>query len=255
MAKASLVELFVAALGGGFTVKLLDIAYTEFRQRRSQAETATTFVNRHLEPLLKSADELTGKLRAATENDFAEIYGKNEEVVLDKELSSLFFLFGMFWAQIEKIRKDGMSVVMAKDPRGAVLQTFLDCLESRRVRILDRITQRAIGEVCIRDDNVLSFVEFVSEIERNPEFKKWIDPLSKFLSRTNHTAERQTLLQYGVVVHALIDTLDKPHLVTRERPSWPNKLTKRSWRSLNYRVFGVYLKSVSNKQKYLGPPK
>lgn len=255
MANQSWIQLFIAALGGGFTVKILDIAYSEFRQRRSQTETATAFVDTHLEPLLKSADELTGKLRAAAERDFKGIYNKSLEEKFDNEFVGLVFLFGMFWAQIERIRKDGMSVAMAKDRRGALLQQFIDCLESRRVRILDRITQRAAGEICINNGTVLTFVEFMAEFESNTDFKKWISPLSKFLSRTNHTYERQRLLQYGAVIHALIDTLDAKHLVTRERPSWPNKLSKRSWRSLNYRVFGVYLKDVSNKQKYLGPPK
>jgi len=57
------------------------------------------------------------------------------------------------------------------------------------------------------------------------------------------------------VIHALIDSLDPHHSVTRERPSWPDKLSVRSWRDLDYRVFGVYLKFVSNRRKYLGPPK
>jgi hypothetical protein len=80
-------------------------------------------------------------------------------------------------------------------------------------------------------------------------------PLARFLSRTQHTTERQRLLQYGTVVHALIDTLDPEHLVTRNRPSMANKLSKRSWAALNYRVFRVYLEFVRNRQRYIKPPK
>jgi len=100
-----------------------------------------------------------------------------------------------------------------------------------------------------------TFIEFVDAFEIDAATRRWIMPIALFLSRTEHTTERQQLLQYGVVVHALIDTLDPDHLVTRERPSMPNKLSKRSWTGLNYRVFGVYLKFVKNRQKYLGPPK
>jgi hypothetical protein len=80
-------------------------------------------------------------------------------------------------------------------------------------------------------------------------------PLATFLSRTEHTTERQRLLQYGIVVHAMIDLLDPTHSITRARPSMPNKLTTKSWRALNYRVFGVYLTFVKDRQKYIGPPR
>ena len=68
---------------------------------------------------------------------------------------------------------------------------------------------------------------------------------------------RQRVLQYGVVVHAFIDTLDPKHRTTRERPAYPNKLTRRTKRDLIGRVFGQYLPKVSRKnvQKYTGIPR
>jgi hypothetical protein len=177
---------------------------------------------------------------------------KIDSSLANHEFSSLLFLFGRFWAQIEIIRQDGMSVAMGRDCRGARLQSFFDCLESRRVRIVDRILQRAVGDVFLKDRKAISFVEFVAAYENDEDTRKWVTPLARFLSRMQHTSERQQLLQYGVVIHALIDSLDSRHLVTRERPSWPDKLSVRSWRDLNYRVFGVYLKFVSNRRKYLG---
>jgi hypothetical protein len=53
----------------------------------------------------------------------------------------------------------------------------------------------------------------------------------------------------------MIDTLDKRHIVTKERPATPNKLNAKSWKELNYRVLGVYLRFVANRLKYIGPPK
>jgi hypothetical protein len=61
------------------------------------------------------------------------------------------------------------------------------------------------------------------------------------------------MLQYFVVLHALIDTLDPQHSITRDRPGTPNKLNKTSKKALNYRVFGVYLKFVTDRAKYIGP--
>ena len=254
-------QLLYAALGGGFVgsaiFKILDIAYQEFVHKRSETRTATEFVDRNLDPLLKAADELTGKLRSLADNDFGLVQraAANERALVNCEFAGLVFLFGRFWAQIEVIRKEGMSVFMAKDQRGERLQRFLDCLELRRVRILDRMQQRAVGEVFLDAVGALSFVEFVKRFENEPDFRNWIMPLAKFLSRTENTTERQRLLQYGAVIHAMIDSLDGAHAVTRDRPSWPNKLTRRSWRDLNYRVFGVYLPFVAGREKYLGPPK
>lgn len=79
-----------------------------------------------------------------------------------------------------------------------------------------------------------------------------VRPLYTLTTRMRHTQERQRLLQYGAVLHALIDTLDPKHHVTGNRPGWPNKLTKNSRRALRFRVFSVYLPFVRTKEKYAG---
>jgi hypothetical protein len=247
-------QLFVAALGGGFTVKLLDIAYQEFRHRKTRNLTAEEFVDQHLGPLLMNSSANCGLL---AEVDFKPVHrvAADEKCLSNHEFAGLLYLFGRFWARIELVRHKGLSVSMGKYKRGAELQHFLDCLESRRVRIVDRILQRAVGEVFVSSDDTVSFVDFVRTFQDDLASRQWIMPLAKFLSRTEHTTDRQRLLQYGTVLHALIDTLDAEHLITRDRPALPNKLSQRSWADLNYRVFGLYLKFVPNKQKYIGPPK
>lgn len=131
----------------------------------------------------------------------------------------------------------------------------MDCLESRGVRIVDRITQRAVGEATLSEENTTKpYITFVATIESDGGVRRWFSPLALVLSRAHHVSERQRLLQYGVVVHAMLDTLDPGHLVTRKRPSYPNKLSRRSWRDLRYRVFGRYLPFVTS-SKYLGPAK
>lgn len=253
-------QLLAAALGGGVTVKVLDIVYQEFRHRSDDARSAARFVNEHLDPVLKAADEIVGKLRALAESDFTELHNLETDPhrLESTDLSGVLYLFGRFWARIEILRREGISIAMGQDERGKQLQSFLDCLESRRVRIVDRISQRAAGEVLIEKGappDTVSFVDFVEAFESEESVRRWLRPLVAILTRVRHTYDRQRLLQYGVVIHALIDTLDPEHLVTHERPSYPNKLTKRSWRDLRYRVFGRYLSFVPDSGKYLGPPK
>ncbi len=255
-------RLLVAAIGGGLTVKLLDIGYQEIRRRSESSEAARKFVDVHLDPLLKAADELVGKLVSLAGEDFRSIRGVEAKVdsIENNDFASLIFLTAKFWANMEIIRREGLSVSIVKDLRGRQLQSFLDCLESRGVRVVDRISQRAAGEWMLTDRKdgpveTLLFIELIRLMESRPEARRWLLPLAHTLSRTRHTSERQKLLRYGIVLHAMIDTLDPDHEVTRNRPSYPNKLSRKSWRDLKYRVFGRYLKFVPSPEKYLGPPK
>jgi hypothetical protein len=228
----SWLQLFAAALGGGVTVKAIDIIYQEVRRRQDTTQTARKFVDEHLDPLLKAADEVVGKLHSLALNDFKTLAGREISLnpVTDNDFGSLLYLVSRFWARIEILKQEGLSVAISKDERGARLQSFFACLESRRVRIVDRISQRAIGELLI---------------------KPAPDYLRNVLGRTANTADRQQLLLYGVVVHAMIDTLDPTHSVTSARPSYPVKLNDRARKDLKYRVFGVYLRFVSDTAKYL----
>lgn len=250
-------RVFIAAVGGGVTVKILDILHKEFTNRRRTSKAAEEFVDEHLDLVLKSADELAGKLRSLAESDFDSLRGVsiNKDDISNHDFGSLIYLFGQFWARIEVVRVDGMSVRFARDPRGANLQKFFDCLESRNIRIISRILQRATGEAFLNAKEVISYLDFIDKYETSSKYRRWIFPIANFLSRTHHTTEKQRLLQYGVVIHSMIDTLDPEHLVTRERPPIPGKLTNRSRKDLKYRVFGVYLKFVPTPEKYYGPPK
>lgn len=235
--------------------------YQEVRRQADRSLSAKRFVDEHLDPLLKAADELVGKLRSLANEDFKSLHhvNPNTDKIENRDFSSLLFLLAKFWANIEIIRHEGLSVALAEDERGQRLQNFMNCMESRKVRIVDRISQRAVGELMLaRYDEGLEtifFIEFMQRIESDPDSRRWIAPVTHILSRMRHTSERQKLLQYGIIVHALIDTLDPTHQVTRDRPSYPNKLSKKTWRDLKYRVFGQYLKFIPEPNKYLGPPK
>lgn len=252
-------ELVTAGFAGGLIVKLLDILYQEFRGRSAHRKSARQFVDENLDPVLKTANELAGKLGSLARDDFEPLRSGPGPHPDNHDYIGLLYLLANFWASIERFRQKGLSVSITQDNRGQIFSNFVDCLESRKVRIVDRISQRAIAEsVLVRvngEIEVSTFIEFVRRFNNCQETAQWLTPVVHVVSRTQHTMERQMLLQYGTIIHAMIDTLDSDHKVTSDRPAYPNKLSKRTWRSLKYRVFGVYLKSVSNPEKYLGPPK
>lgn len=246
-------------MAGGFVVKLLDIGYLEFRSRFERGLEARRFVDENLDPVLKAADELAAKLGALSKSDFMPLRGGYRSHIDNHDFSGLLFMLANFWACVERFRRKGLSVSISQDNRGQTFASFTSCLESRMVRLVDRMSQRAIAEsILIRRDGemeVMAFVDFARKFEDGDDVRRWLNPVVRILTRTQHTSVRQMLLQYGAVLHAMIDTLDPNHRVTRDRPAYTEKLSKRTWRNLKYRVFGVYLTSVANPEKYLGPPK
>lgn len=123
------------------------------------------------------------------------------------------------------------------------------------MRLINRISQRAIGEAALIDGRTMNFVEFVRSYDQDAYVQRWLKPLIDVLSTLGDSRSRQKVLQYSIIIHAMLDTLDEEHVVTRDRPATPNKLNAKSWQDLNYRVFGVYLKFVADRSKYIGPPK
>ena len=247
--------LFTAAFGGGLTVKVFEVVYQEYSTWKTRRTDDTRTIDERLEPLLRAADELVGKLRSLAEQDFTPIHDANVDHLDDTKFASVVYLFVQFWSEIETARFRGLSTSVARSARGKQTQTFLKCLESRRVRLIDRISQRALGEAALTDGRTMNFVEFMKGYDSDPYMKRWLKPHLDVLARARESETLQAILQYAVVVHALIDTLDKGHLVTKNRPATPNKLNAKSWKDLNYRVFGVYLTFVAHRDKYIGPPK
>ena len=166
------------------------------------------------------------------------------------------YLIARLSAQIEILRQQALYVSISEDQRGRWLQQFLVCMESRGVRLIDRISQLAVGETLIADLGTVTirYIDFIKSVETS-DTSRWLTRLVTLLRKATHTTERQHLLQYAVVIHAMIDTLDPSHSVTRDRPAVPGKLTKQTWRNLKYRVFGTYLAFVADVEKYIGRPK
>ncbi len=239
--------------------KLLLPLVIEFQKRREIAVAARAVIQRQLDPLLKAADELQAKLRALAEEDFVE-FCRMPGTELDSaelvNLCSTLYLMAQFWGRLELLRREAFHVELSRNRQGKMLQNFLRCLESKRVRLVDRAWQRAIGDSVIlmngSDFGILSFKSFVEQYETSERLRAWMRPLQEVLFETRYRRTRQRVLQYGVIMHALIDTLDPKHYTTNYRPPYPNKLSKRTKHELIGRVFGIYLVEVRHPEKYTG---
>ena len=199
-----------------------------------------------------------GKIRSLAQSDFKNI--TKLPVPEGNELESWFpyldiiYLFAQFWSRMQILRIEGMFVNLGADERGRQLLDFFRALEGTRTRIVTRAWQRGMGEALLEYTNSgyrsINFIEFVQRFLSEKEYQNWFAPIVSLLSRINHTREKQRLLIYGVIIHALIDTLDVNHLVSRDRPGWPNKLSKKSRKNLKYRIFKIYLPFVKKHNRY-----
>jgi hypothetical protein len=250
-------DLLLAALSGGVILKLAEYAYSEFRQRVATRKTARSLVAKHLDPLLKSADEVVAKIASLAREDFAEFRQAQQDSTRIADYishTSVLYLLGQFWARIQILRLESEYADLARDRQGRKIRAFFFALESRRNRLVERAWQRAIGECLIERAggaySVIPYREFVDRYMKDSRLREWFSPVSALLNRSQHTRMRQRLLVYGVLLNAFVETLDPKHEVARSRPPWPNKLSRKSRRELQHRVFRVYLAFVKRPERF-----
>lgn len=257
-------SLFTSAFLGAFGVKVLDILYQQFVRRSERRQTAKAFVDSHLDPVLKAADELVGKTWSLAATDFKTIenFDLDNGKLDNSDFASLLFLFGQFWAHIEIIRREGLSIAMHHDSRGKQLQAFFACLESDNIRLVNRITMRAIAETMVETSDsklaALSFIKFVEFYEKDAEgdgFNRWLSPLTVRLAKARNKSNRQQILIYATIVQAMIDTLDPDRAVTKDRMPGTQRLSRQSSNDLYRRAFKVYLGFIKNPGRYTAMPK
>ena len=255
-------DLFGAAISGGAVVKIADYLYSEYQRRSDESRSIKKLVDKHLDPILKAADELVGKVASLAKEDFRElrrVAPPGEGDLKDQiVLTNILYLIAQFWARIQLLRLESLYSDLARENTGRRISGFLAALEANRNRLVDRAWQRAIGEALIifrgEKAEILTYHDFVERYAQAATFRAWFEPLASLLQQTNHTRYRQRFLVYGAILHSFIDTLDQKHVVVREIPAWPNKLSRRSRRDLEYRVFKVYLPFVKGPRKYCRTP-
>ena len=77
MPDVDLLRMLGAGFLGALFVKLLDIGYQEFRSRTERKRSARRFVDENLDPVLKAADEVVGKLRSLAGDDFKTLRSRH----------------------------------------------------------------------------------------------------------------------------------------------------------------------------------
>lgn len=243
---------FIAALSGGLVASSVDHLVAWIKAHRKEKKSAKDIVDAHLDPLLKAADEISGKTISLAERDFSPLARQEASGAVqpfNADLVGLAYLYAKFWGRIEILDKESMGVSISSDARGRKLSKFLSCLGSQQIRLTNRTHQKAIGEITTEllpsgGLRTIGLVEFGKKITEDASAKTWCVPLTELLTTSHTKATRQQLLMYGVVLHALVDALDPEHHSTHQRPAYPNKLSKASKQRIEYLVFGNYLEGT-----------
>jgi hypothetical protein len=260
MAEANWLSLLASSVGGAVLVKIFEYAREEYRRRRDRSETAKDLLTKHHDPILKAADELVGQIRSLVISDFADFRGaagthRTPEVSALRRTAA-FFYFIQFWGRVQLLRIETGAFVVAADPAGNRLQKFIQHLESRAIRVVDRTWQRAAGEAILLSEGSsrppMNLYEFTSRYKSNEDFRAWFSPLAQLLESTmKDRKSRQRVMKYGVVLLALIDTLDPKHVLSSRRDPWPNKLTNGTRKELLYGTFRQHLPFVERPSAYV----
>src|SRR4030067_1520636 len=178
-------DILAAALSGGVVVKVLDYLYNEYRRSTESSKSAKDVVNKHLDPILKAADELVGKIRSLAQSDFGEILKTSKKKGAGIEgvmpLLEVVFLFAQFWARIQILRMESVYINLSSNKTGKQLLEFIRALEAQKTRLVDRAWQRGMGEALIEynDKNLRcnNYYEFLNKYLSISEYTAWFQPL------------------------------------------------------------------------------
>jgi len=242
------IKYVVIFISGSLFATLISICYKEFSRSRRAKEV----VEKHLDPILKAADQLLGQIVSLSRKDFKSIYIDNQNTKIERMF--VLYLFAQFWARVEILRKESLHVNLNKQKDGKLLLQFIRTLRARRNRIIDRANQQAIGEsimfLCNDTYKIKTFFQFLNEyFPQDSQTHNVFETLDRNLLGTRDKKTRQLILLYGAILHAMTDSLDPKHEFIRERSPYPNKLTEKTRRDLEKRVFEIYLPMVK-KNKY-----
>lgn len=251
----SILELLAALGSGGLLLKLAELLYGTLSDSVRRRREAKEIIDRHLDPILKAADAVAGKIRSLAQEDFSSLRpGREDEDGREIRILNVLHLLAVFWGRIEILEYESLYSRLRLDPRGVRLREFLQSLQSKSVRLVDRAQQKAVGESVIQPQgnswSSIGFAEFVRRYREDEFFRGWMVPVRRLLDRNR---DRQRILVYVAVVFALIDTMDSRHLVARARPGYANKLERQARRKLRHGVFGTYLRFVKRPEQYFEP--
>ncbi|WP_343328955.1 hypothetical protein [Polaribacter staleyi] len=250
------IKTITAILTGGVLWEGFKFLYPDLKRIIESRINAKNILNKNIDPLLKSASELYGKIESLAKEDFASFINpeKSNSVNPEHNKKYVMFLFSQFWGNLEYLRLENQYTSLAKLDKGKNLLRFIETIESRKFRILDRSIQRIIGEGMISEPNakfnILTLKEFIEKNNSDENFSIWIDKLDEALTETKEKNQRQKILVFGIITALIIDYFDPDYKVARRRGIYSNKLSKRSKKLIQNDLSKHYLPFIKTKLKY-----
>ena len=242
---------------GGAVWEGFKFLYPEIKRYFESRRLATNAFYKNLDPILKAASELYGKLESLAKEDFSTFTNPANSNSVDtaQNRKYVYYLYSQFWAQLEHLRLESQYTSLSKIEKGNQLLRFIETFESRKFRILDRSMQRIIGECLITQKDqkfrVMTLNEFIIQFEdANSNLHLRVQNLESTLLSVKNKENRQKILKFGVLVAALIDHFDPKYKTVRRRDIYINKLTEKSKKSIRTLLVEHYLPFLKKTDRY-----
>lgn len=247
----------LALVTGGALWEGIKFAFPEIKRMLKARRDASDALYKNIDPILKASSELFGKLESLAKEDFATFSDPNNSNSSNPQHNSkyVYYLFAQFWAQLENLRLQSQYTRLSRLRKGGELLRFIETIESRKFRLLDRSMQRMIGECLISSKDqkfsVMTLSEFVTTTDlQTSVLSKWIAELDKLFVSMKVKKNRQQVLRFGVIVGSLISHFDPKSETVRRRDIYKNKLTEKSKKMIKLELFNHYLPFIKNKGSY-----
>jgi len=252
-----LLQIIIAFISGGVIWEGFKFFYPDLKRPIISRIHAKRTLYKNIDPIIKSASELYGKLESLAKEDFSTFIKPVNSNSLNPEHNKKYvlYLFAQFWAQLEYLRLESQYTSLSNIKSGKQLLRFIETIESRKYRILDRSVQRIIGESLIINKEqkfkVMTLKEFFDELNNHEStLSKWIKDLESIFDNVQDKEQRQIILRFGVIVALFIDHFDPKHKTVRRRKVYKNKLSVKSKRMIKNNLLNYYLEFIKDKTRY-----
>lgn len=245
-------------LSTGF-IPLLALIYPDFRKSITDWYKAKKILSDNLDPILKTADELYGKIYDLAKSDFKQVY-KTDLTTISSDTTEriyILYLFSCFFGRIAILRQKNNFSVLAKTKQGRRFTKFLMSFESKtNIRITTRANQRLIGDAMIKQDQgsiqLLTLFEFRNGLLKDSSLKEVILPLDTLLYNSYDKRNRQKILYFGLMIKVLMDYFDGKNRITKPRfKGFENKLSVSTKNQFIYKTLKLYLPFIQDRLRYI----
>ncbi|WP_428232405.1 hypothetical protein [Flavobacterium sp.] len=246
----------ITLISGGACWQGVKFIYPDIKNYFEKRRKAKQILYASMDLAIKSSDELFGKLESLSREDFASFINKDNSISDSPEHNQIYvyYLIGQFWATLENIRIQSNYTSIARLKKGRELIRFIETIESRKFRLLDRSKQRIIGEAMIINSGdkfqVMPLYFFFEKIKSDETFRNWIREIDIQFQLSKKTNIRQRILVYGVIVAMFLDHFDSENKISRRRDIYLIKLRPESIQLIKNILLKHYLSFIKNPKRY-----